>query len=90
VFCLGKNLLEDKLEAKSIIRHFRFSRYITFIMYLYIMYVQLHSKNYYVSRKDNTSYNLEERQYLCLYSLFVYFLISQHAQRYYVITIWLR
>jgi hypothetical protein len=46
------------LTPFQIIRHFGFSTYIAFIVYLDIIYIQVYSKNY-VSRKSKTSYNLE-------------------------------
>jgi hypothetical protein len=51
------------LPPFQIIRRFGFSRYIAFTMYLHIVYIQVHSKNY-VSRKAKTSYNLERREYI--------------------------
>jgi hypothetical protein len=60
-----KMYYEDKIIFPSfkIIRRFDFSIYISFSMYLDIVYIYVHCKNY-VSRKTKIFYNLERIKYI--------------------------
>ena len=64
IFRMDQNLKDyELLLLFQIIRRFGSSRFITFTMYLDIIYIYVYSKSY-ESRKTKTSYNLKQREYM--------------------------